>query len=47
MSENSLGVLRLGYFFFHELFVNLSEQKNIMKWQKNKKQLENPNSRRH
>jgi len=25
---NSLGVLRLGYFFFHGLFVNLSEQKH-------------------
>jgi recombination protein RecA len=29
MSEYSLGVLRLGYFFFHQLFVSLNTQKHI------------------
>jgi hypothetical protein len=46
--EDSLGVLRLGYFIFNDLFVSLNTQKNIRKWQKNKRlTLENPNSRRH
>ena len=46
--EYSLGVLRLGYFIFNDLFVSLNTQKNIRKWQKSKSlALENPNSRRH
>jgi hypothetical protein len=45
---DSLGVLRLGYFIFNDLFVSLNTQKNIRKWQKSKRlALENPNSRRH